>query len=56
MEEGNGKTPVPSERGEEGGDVTKVCLLPHPNLQGPSPEAVTTIMGCIFFWSQSKQS
>ena len=38
------------------GDVTKVCLLPHPNLQGPSPEAVTTIMGCIFFWSQSKQS
>lgn len=38
-----GKTQGPTERDEEGRDVTKVSHPHHTNLQDPSPEAVTNI-------------
>lgn len=44
MEEGNEKAPVPSERDEEGGDVTKVDHEPQTNLQDPSPVTIVNVL------------
>ena len=44
MEEGTEKAPVPSERDEEGGDVTKVDHEPQTNLQDPSPVTIVNVL------------